>query len=136
MPWFVEAVFGHQSLDEELAALSSSYAPPMGRLILAADADGAIVAGGAWRRLSETVCEMKRLFVSNRARGLGLGRRLAEALVGSAREAGFAAMRLDTADRLTEAIAMYESMGFERMAPYRDYPVRLMAHLIFMETAL
>ena len=79
---------------------------------------------------------MKRLFVSGEARGFGLGRSLADALVASAKAEGFRTMRLDTADRLAEAIAMYESMGFGRIAPYRDYPDRLLPHLIFMEKPL
>ena len=135
MPWFVDGVFGHQSLDDELRALPDRYGPPEGRTLLAGTADG-IVAGGAWRRHSEDVCELKRLYVSDRARGLGLGRRLTEALMASAKSEGFAAMRLDTADRLAEAIAMYGSMGFERIAPYRTYPEALTPHLIFMQRTL
>jgi GNAT superfamily N-acetyltransferase len=135
MPWFVEGVFGHQSLDDELQALREQYGPPAGRALLATTADGA-VAGGAWRRRSPEVCELKRLYVGDGARGLGLGRRLSEALIASARGEGFAAMQLDTADRLTEAIAMYASMGFECVAPYQTYPEALMPHLIFMRRDL
>jgi len=135
MPWFVEEVFGHQSLDEELRNLGLQYGPPAGRTIIAIT-DKSVVGGGAWRKHSETACELKRLYVTEVARGLGLGRRLCEALIDSASAEGFETMQLDTADRLTEAIAMYASMGFAPIAPYRDYPERLMLHLIFMAKTL
>ncbi|HXQ15622.1 MAG TPA: GNAT family N-acetyltransferase [Caulobacteraceae bacterium] len=132
VPWFVDEVFGHQSFADELDALSSKYGPPAGRTMIAETDEGA-VAAGAWRRFADGVCELKRLYVSDSARGLGLGRQLTEALIASAKAAGFTQMRLDTGDRLTEAIALYESMGFERIAPYQTYPARLMPHLVFMQ---
>jgi putative acetyltransferase len=135
MPWFVDDVFGHQSFADELDAPASKYAPPSGRVMLA-ETDAGAVAAGAWRRLAEGVCELKRLYVSDSARGRGRGRQLTEALIASASEAGFTLMRLDTGDRLTEAIALYESMGFARIPPYQTYPPRLMPHLVFMQRAI
>jgi putative acetyltransferase len=135
MPWFVEEVFGHQSLDEELKGLAAKYGPPVGRTMIAV-LDGQVVAGGAYRQLADGVCELKRLYVTDQARGHGLGRKLSEALMASARADGFTLMRLDTAHLLTEAIAMYQSMGFTRIAPYQDYPATLMPYLVFMERAL
>ena len=79
---------------------------------------------------------MKRLFVPVRFRGQGIGRRLCEALIASAKDDGFHLMRLDTGNLLTEAIAMYESVGFRHCAPYRDYPEKLVPYLIFMEMPL
>lgn len=135
MGWFVEEAFGHQSLDAELEVLADKYGPPSGLTLIAVH-NGEVVASGAWRRTSETVCELKRLYVTDAARGLGLGRRLSEALMASAREAGFETMQLDTARRLVEAIAMYRSMGFAEIAPYHAYPERLMPELVFMERSL
>jgi GNAT superfamily N-acetyltransferase len=135
MPWFVEEVFGYQSLDEELKSLAVKYGPPNGRTMIAR-VDGEIVAGGAYKRLSADVCELKRLFVGEGARGLGLGRTLLEALIASAKAEGFAAMRLDTGNLMQEAIAMYKAAGFETIAPYLTYPERLMPYLIFMEKKL
>ncbi len=135
LPWFVEEVFGHQALDAELADLAQKYGPPKGRTLLALQEEAA-VAGGAWHRLSKGVCEIKRLFVSDKARGSGLGRGLTEALMADAKAAGFRTVRLDTATRLTEAIGLYERLGFERIAAYLDYPERLQPHIVFMERAL
>lgn len=135
MPWFVDEVFGQQSFDEELNVLAAKYGPPEGRTMIAVR-DGKVVAGGAYHALADGVCELKRLFVDDQARGHGLGRRLTDALAASARADGYGLMRLDTAHLLTEAIGMYESMGFTRIAPYRAYPDRLMPYLVFMERPL
>ena len=135
MPWFVEEVFGHQALDGELKVLPAKYGPPDGR-VMVAEADGHIVAGGAYRRTDAATCELKRLYVTDLARSHGLGRRLTEALVSAARADGFTTMKLDTGDRLSEAIALYASMGFRRIEPYHAYPERLLPHLVFMERTL
>jgi GNAT superfamily N-acetyltransferase len=135
MPWFVDEVFGHQAFEDELKLLATKYGPPAGRVMIA-ELDGEVVAGGAYRKLSDGVCELKRLYVTDAARGHGLGRRLTEALMAQTRADGFTLMRLDTAHLLKEAITMYGAMGFTRIPPYLDYPDRLMPYLVFMERAL
>lgn len=95
-----------------------------------------IVGGGAYRRLSDTDCELKRLYVTDEARGSGLGRKLSDALIAAAIADGYTTMKLDTGDRLTEAIAVYESIVFAHVEPYHDYPERLMPHLVFMSKSL
>ncbi len=133
--WFVNEVFGYQSIDEELKDLSLKYGPSKGRTMLA-EQDGVIVGGGAYRRTSDTICEMKRLYVAASATGQRLGRRLAVALIEKAKDDGFGLMQLDTGNLLKEAIAMYETLGFKKIAPYNIYPEKLMPYLVFMEKAL
>jgi len=79
---------------------------------------------------------MKRLYVSERFKGRGIGRRLAEALIDAARMDGFELMRLDTGNLLTEAITMYRKLGFKDCAPYLEYPQKLLPYLVFMELPL
>jgi GNAT superfamily N-acetyltransferase len=135
VPGFTQAIFGRQDLDAELGDLSSRYGPPEGRVMLARLA-GEVIGAGAYRRESAQLCELKRVFVADRARGHGLGRRLTVALMDAARRDGFTRMRLDTVDRLTEAIALYRSLGFASIAPYREYPAQLRPRMVFMEASL
>lgn len=133
--WLIDEALSHQALGRELETLETRYGPPSGRAFLARR-NGDVVGCGAYRRRSDEFCEMKRLFVPDRFRGLGLGRKLSAALITSAKEDGFKLMRLDTAGPMSEAVALYEAIGFKRCAPYNEYPERLMPHMVFMELAL
>ncbi len=111
-----------QNFEEELACLPGKYAPPRGALLIAL-IGGRAVGCVALRGLDTDMCEMKRLFVRPEARGTGLGRQLAEEIVARAKAMGYATMRLDTLDRLTEAMRLYASLGFRKTAPYYDNPL-------------
>jgi ribosomal protein S18 acetylase RimI-like enzyme len=131
----MEIVMKHQSLDRELEDLAGKYGPPKGRTFLARSG-GEIVGGIAYNKLADGICEMKRLYVTPAFHGKGLGRKLCDRLIQSAEADGYELMRLDTARHLIEAIGMYETMGFCRRAPYRDYPAELLPYLVFMEKPL
>ena len=112
---------GFQRFEEELADLRRVYAPPGGRLLLA-KRQGVAVGCVALRRLDESTCELKRMFVLARLRGLGLGRRLVDAALAAARAKGYRTVRLDTVPGMAAAIALYRSLGFVEIAPYCHNP--------------
>lgn len=113
-----------QSFDRELETLPQMYGPPGGALFLATrSVDGEPVGCVGLRRLGPDVCEMKRLYVRAAARGHGLGRQLVEVLLAEARRLGYRVMRLDTLATMTEARALYASLGFKDIPPYNEHPV-------------
>ena len=123
---------GFQGFEGELAALPGDYAPPRGRLLIARW--GGEVAGCvALRPLEPGCCEMKRLYARSQHRGAGVGRRLAEFVIREARTIGYTRMRLDTLPVMTEALRLYESLGFRPIPPYRPNPIE---GAIFLELVL
>jgi putative acetyltransferase len=121
-----------QGFEAELEQLAGLYSAPAGCLLIAR-ADGREVGCGALRRLSDEVCEMKRLYVRAEARGTGLGRVLAERLTAKGRTLGYARMRLDTLAHLTAARELYRSMGFTEIAAYYNNPL---PGVVYMEVDL
>jgi ribosomal protein S18 acetylase RimI-like enzyme len=119
-----------QGFDKELASLPGDYAPPDGRLLLAQQ-DGEVAGCVALHRLTEQICEMKRLYVRPQFRAKGLGRSLCERVLSRARDIGYRQVRLDTVEPvMREAVAMYRQVGFREIPPYRTNPI---AGALYME---
>jgi ribosomal protein S18 acetylase RimI-like enzyme len=110
-----------QGFDRELAALPGDYAPPRGCLLLATTDDARPAGCVAVRPLPKAgAAEMKRLYVSEECRGTGLGRALAQAAIGRARELGYRELLLDTMPSMAGAQALYAALGFADVARYND----------------
>ena len=95
--------------------------PPLGAMLVAS-VDGEPVACGAVKLIGPRVGSLKRMWVANSARGVGLGRRMLEALESEARALGVTTLRLETNRALTEAIALYRRSGYGEVAPFNADP--------------
>ena len=122
-----------QGFDKELSTLPGKYAPPDGRLFLAY-ADQKLAGCAALRKLEPGACEMKRLYVRDEFRGLGVGRLLVDQLFASAREIGYKAIRLDTyPEKMGRAVDIYRRYGFREIPAYYPNPYD---GVLFMELSL
>jgi DNA-binding MarR family transcriptional regulator len=107
--------------ERSLPAPADDFAPPDGAFLVAS-VDGSSVGCGGVRRISERVGSIRRMWVAEEVRGLGVGRRLLAALEDEARRLGFRAVRLETNRALGEAIGMYRKAGYREVAPFNEEP--------------
>ena len=107
-----------QNFEQEVATLPADYDP-----IFLAMLDGDAVGCVALRRIDDEICEMKRLYVRAHARGVKVGWTLVLRVIDEARRRGFRRMRLDTLPTMTNAIGLYETLGFRNIEPYRHNPI-------------
>ncbi len=94
---------------------------PAGAFLVAYLRDEPIGCGGVKHHPGEPT-EIKRMWVAESARGLGLGRRLLTELEELARAAGAPAAHIETSDVLHEAISLYLSSGYREVPPFNDEP--------------
>jgi DNA-binding MarR family transcriptional regulator/GNAT superfamily N-acetyltransferase len=95
--------------------------PPAG-LFLVATLRGEPIGSGALKFHRDEPTELKRMWVAESARGLGVGRRLLHELENQAARHGVKVIHLETNGSLTEAISLYRSAGYVEVAPFNDEP--------------
>ncbi|MBV9918396.1 MAG: GNAT family N-acetyltransferase [Solirubrobacterales bacterium] len=95
--------------------------PPNGAFVIAC-LRGEAIGCGAVKHQPSDVTDIKRMWLAESARGLGLGRRLLEHLEDLAREHGSSVAHIETSDVLPEAIALYRSAGYVEVPPFNDEP--------------
>ena len=104
-----------------LPADDAELRPPRGAFLMAS-VDGDPVACGSLKTSAPGTAWIKRMWVASSARGLGLGRRMLDALEQQARELGLTIVQLETNRRLVEAIQLYRSAGYVEVAPFNAEP--------------
>jgi DNA-binding MarR family transcriptional regulator/GNAT superfamily N-acetyltransferase len=127
--WCIEQYFGEiagrfdTGFDpaKTISATSEELTPPAGIFVIAR-LGGQPIGCGALKVKDRKIGEIKRMWVSPDARGLGLGRRLLETLETRAREFGLRTLRLETNRTLKEAQALYRSCGYLEVEPFNDEP--------------
>jgi DNA-binding MarR family transcriptional regulator/GNAT superfamily N-acetyltransferase len=109
------------SSDDTLPTQPDELRPPAGHFLVAY-LHGEPMGCGGVKHHADAVSEIKRVWVSESARGLGLGRRILGELESLAAERGAKRLRLDTNRNLVEAIAMYRSAGYREIPAFNDEP--------------
>ncbi len=104
-----------------LPADDADLVPPRGAFLVAR-IDGEPVACGAVKSIGRGVGSIKRMWVSASVRGMGMGRRILEALEAEARRLRLTKVRLETNRSLREAIRLYRSSGYREVAAFNDDP--------------
>lgn len=120
----------YQGFDKEVATLPGKYARPRGEVLIARmgqDPVGCVALRPLPPHAGEPepkggFCEMKRFFVSPAARGHGIGKALAQAIIAAGQRAGYGIMRLDTSADMHPAQHVYEAVGFKLAPRYNDDP--------------
>ena len=111
-----------QKYDNEIDNLEDKYGMPWGRLYIAFY-ENQVAGCIALRKLNETECEMKRLYVKPEFRNKGIAKMLVEKVVSDSKGIGYSSMLLDTLPFLQTAIKMYRKMGFYEIGCYNDSPL-------------
>jgi DNA-binding MarR family transcriptional regulator/N-acetylglutamate synthase-like GNAT family acetyltransferase len=104
-----------------ISATADELTPPAGVFVIAR-LGGRPIGCGALRVKDRNIGEIKRMWVSSDARGLGVGRRMLETLETLAREFGLSTLRLETNRTLAEAQALYRKCGYREVEPFNDEP--------------
>ncbi len=115
---------------KSLSASAEELIPPSGALLIAR-LDGRPIGCAAVRVKDGSIGEIKHLWVDERTRGLGIGRRMLAAIEKQAQQFGLLKVRLDTNRALKEAQALYRSCGYEEVEPFNNEPY---AHHWFEKT--
>jgi GNAT superfamily N-acetyltransferase len=95
------------------------FYPPTGRYYLLQH-DDEFVGVGCLKRLEPAIAEILRMYVTPKLRGRGAGRVLANQLLNDARSIGYRKVRLESLQTLKAAHALYRSLGFTDIRPYRS----------------
>ena len=128
-PIHIKEVEAHK---HQMNNLGEYFRPPEGCLLVAKykkESAGCV----ALRMLSDDTCEMKRLYVRPKFRGLKIGRNLFNTVIARAREIGYRHMRIHTISALEQANRLYKSLGFNEIDPYECTPRE---DAVFMELKL
>jgi GNAT superfamily N-acetyltransferase len=99
----------------------AQFAPPEGLFLVAYLDDGEAVACGGWRVHGTDAVELKRMYVSPRARGRGLARAVLAELERRALAAGYRGVVLESGQRQPEALALYASTGYTPVPKFGYY---------------
>ena len=104
-------------IDGDLKDIEANYLRGGGWFAVLEDETGAIVGSAGLFPIDAQTLELRKMYLHSSLRGRGWGRKLLLAALAVARARGARRVILETASRLTDAIALYERHGFTRYSP-------------------
>ncbi len=122
-----------QNFEKELAEIQLQYGQVGGVLLLAKSGTGEWLGCVGVRAFENGIGELKRMYVRNRARGWGVGRKLLKEAIKAARQLQYKKLRLDTLPAMKGALYLYQQEGFYEIPSYRFNPVE---NTVFLEKLL
>lgn len=132
---FIGVDLTFQNFEKELGHIEDIYFPPNGALLLA-KWDGKPAGCVGLKKIDDRRCEMKRLYVRPAYQGKGVGKALCLKIITKGQQLGYSEMLLDTLASMQNARALYQSLGFERIAPYYHNPLPDAEYMVLrLETA-
>jgi len=135
VPEIVETYYAAETYEALLTRLPALHARPDGAIFVG-EVDAAVRACGMTHRIDTRTCEIKRVYVAPDARGQGLAKGIFDAAMQLAKADGYRRMVLDTMTGLTEAIALYDALGFQPGPPFYTPDPRFADHILFFEAEL
>ncbi len=112
-----------QDFAGELEDIATQYGEPEGVLFLIFSKEKEAIGCFGVRKFSAGICELKRMYLKDRFRGQGIGKRMMEEALSAATQLGYTKIRLDSIEQMQPAIALYKQFGFYEVEPYRYNPV-------------
>lgn len=115
MPEFGAVGGGFAILDPEVDHMARAYAQPRSAYFVAVDDAGEVLGGGGVAPLqggAPGVCELRKMYFLEQARGQGAGEALLRRCLEAARGFGFTRCYLETLERMTAARKLYAKLGF------------------------
>jgi ribosomal protein S18 acetylase RimI-like enzyme len=130
-------IFDTSALVESSMQHLDWFMPPRGRLLLGYVEDQSMGIA-CLKALTDSIGEVKRMYVRPEARNRGLGRALLDRLLEEAQKIGYERVRLDSARFMKEAHKLYRTSGFREIGAYEgsEIPKEFQQHWVFMEREL
>ena len=111
-----------QGNDQEFNQLPEKYSSEESKIFLLKK-DSKAIGCAAFRKLDETVCEMKRVYIRPSARGSNQGAKLLDRVLQEAVISGYKKICLDVLPEFKTALKLYRSYGFVEHPPVTNNPV-------------
>ena len=134
VPEMLETYYAKDDYAALIEDLPRIHARPRGDILLA-ETDQPIGCA-MYYPISDDVTEIKRIYVAPEGRGQGAAKALVIEAMARAKADGYSRMVLDTMSALTEAMALYDALGFSPSAPFYDPDPKFAPALRFYDIAL